>query len=686
MSSRALRRLQGDGDILSAVPVELVVDSDSPEEAEFQEVKSKKKNKRRKPAFNPFELLNDDVEEEPELIIVEPVKPAELNDEADVKQTKENGEKNKEKTENPVEEDEENSPKAVTKKKKKKKKKKGKENDNTAAPTGDGEDEIDAGIREVNRILGLTDQTSGGGVVVDTITSDMRALLNVEHRNLNPDNEMRRIFGSRVVQQETNRQRGRHRTFHRGTKLVQPRDNWPAIGRTGLSMSLLDNRPNCQLFTFEHNHQYQQTEFKFLEAVESLNPQNIANLLQMHPYHINGLIQLSDVFKMSEDMQMAAELIERALYAFEHTFHPSFSMTTGTCRLDFRRQENRAMYLCLFRHLLSVGQRGCNRTALEFCKLLLSLDPDGDPMCVLLMIDFYALRAEQFSFIIRMYHEWEAHRNLTQLPNFAFSVPLAMFHVANQNQESTDAADNLLQSSLIMFPGILMPLLDKCSVNPDSAVTSHPFFGPAAQNSQTVALKQLIALYIGRSFSCWKEPDAMTWLERNVKEVLARVDRKDPLVEDARQKRSIRYQGTPRNIYRHIIVSEIKDATAELPPELTTSPILSYDPLPPHDSVTTYERRVRGRRGEQGGSSLSLFLRSLLPNYNPNDPDPAPAAAPAAEGAAGGDNPEGNNLRRGIGVLMDAMRDLLNNIQPVEPPVENRQDEDGEERDEGEWD
>lgn len=41
-------------------------------------------------------------------------------------------------------------------------------------------------------------------------------------------------------------------------------------------MSLLDNRPNCQMFTLEHNHQYQQTEFKFLEAVESLNPQNIA--------------------------------------------------------------------------------------------------------------------------------------------------------------------------------------------------------------------------------------------------------------------------------------------------------------------------------------------------------------------------------------------------------------------------
>ena len=31
-------------------------------------------------------------------------------------------------------------------------------------------------------------------------------------------------------------------------------------------------------------------------------------------------------------------------------------------------------------------------------------------------------------------------------------------------------------------------------------------------------------------------------------------------------RRKVRYQGTPRNIYRHFIISDIKDATATLPP------------------------------------------------------------------------------------------------------------------------
>lgn len=42
-----------------------------------------------------------------------------------------------------------------------------------------------------------------------------------------------------------------------------------------------------------------------------------------------------------------------------------------------------------------------------FCFLPSSLDPEGDPLCVLLMIDFYALKSQQFTFLVRMFEEWE---------------------------------------------------------------------------------------------------------------------------------------------------------------------------------------------------------------------------------------------------------------------------------------
>ena len=54
------------------------------------------------------------------------------------------------------------------------------------------------------------------------------------------------------------------------------------------------------------------------------------------------------------------------------------------------------------------------------------------------------------------------------------------------------------------------------------------------------------------------------------------------------------------------------------------------------------------------------------------------------EGAVGEE--DGNNLRQGVNVLMEAMRDLLANIRPMDPPLENQGGNADEERDEEEWD
>ena len=53
------------------------------------------------------------------------------------------------------------------------------------------------------------------------------------------------------------------------------------------------------------------------------------------------------------------------------------------------------------------------------------------------------------------------------------------------------------------------------------------------------ALKQLIAVYVGRCFACWKEPEVVVWLEKNVKEVIKRVNNKDPVVEEYAEKYEI---------------------------------------------------------------------------------------------------------------------------------------------------
>jgi hypothetical protein len=54
----------------------------------------------------------------------------------------------------------------------------------------------------------------------------------------------------------------------------------------------------------------------------------------------------------------------------------------------------------------------------------------------------------------------------------------------------------------------------------------------------------------------------LDWLERNVHVVLDRVDENDPFVAECEEKRKRRYQKAPRNVLRHIILSDIKEVTA----------------------------------------------------------------------------------------------------------------------------
>ncbi|XP_030270705.1 ribosome quality control complex subunit TCF25 [Sparus aurata] len=684
MSSRALRRLKGKRRGQEALDCGDLTLGDSPEEeqaaAEEEQLdtanvspqitgkgsgRKAKKNKAQKNFSNIYELICDVDNEAPD-------EEAEKPDENKTSGVEKTDNRDIEKTDQKQEEASKKSLSGGDRVKKKKKKKK------TKATSEDGQeavpdDNIDLLLENLKQPNGLSLQNEDCG------GSDRRAVLHVEHRNLNPETELKRYFGARAVQGDQ-RPRQRNRHFHRSTWMTSPKDSWPRFSRPGISMTLLQSKDGIQFFTFEHNRDYQQVQFKFLDAVESMDPNNIVALLQLNPYHIDSLLQLSDVCRIQEDQEMARDLIERALYSFECAFHPLFSLTSGTCRLDYLRPENRAFYLALYKHMMFLEKRGCPRTALEYCKLILSLDPDSDPLCMLLLIDLLMLRSREYQSLLQLYQDWEEHRNLSQLPNFAFSTALCHFHLSQQEDldpEDSDKrrrkADRMLQDALIMFPGVLMPLLDLCTVQPDATVTSHAFFGPKSQIGQPPALAELTALYVGRTCNLWREAAVMLWLEESVKEVLRRVTAEDPFVEDCQNKRKQRYQSAPRNIHRHVLLSEIKEAVASLPLDVTSQPVMGFDPLPPLDSVTSYTRPERQHVGATNESTLSLFFRSLLPNFNlqgelRQEDDMEVARA-------------GQELNQEVNRLMVAMRDMLANIRFQEPPRD-----DNPYRDEEEWD
>jgi len=146
-----------------------------------------------------------------------------------------------------------------TKKKRKKKTRKKSLRDVTKSSEDQEElDEVERSVREVNRIMGGTAADAADNVRRGSAnekrqaswTHPLRSLLAVEVRALNPEAEMKRIFGSRVVNAEAAAlaAANHHRPHHHrrgggggrtraprasGASMLVPKANWPNPGRLG---------------------------------------------------------------------------------------------------------------------------------------------------------------------------------------------------------------------------------------------------------------------------------------------------------------------------------------------------------------------------------------------------------------------------------------------------------------------
>lgn len=655
MSSRVLRKLQGEKEL----PVE-DINSDQESESPYSGGARRKQFN-----VNRYDLLNQLSHSESEV----------KEDDNETEAGQMGGA-----TENDVHD-------TVTKRKKKKRKKKsGKMVGNHRRSSEDNVengvcgiqlDEVERSVREVNRILGEPKNLPGPSSALEN-RDDANGLLNIHHKHLNPHYELKRIFGAQVVQAEQGKRRSRGRINFRSTWLVTPKDSWPGSCKAGISMTVNRVENGLTYFQFEHSPAYQQVQMSFLEAVDSLQAAPVFGILNTHLYHIDSLLQCSDIFKMSDDWQSASESVELALYYLESSMHPSFSFTRGTCRLEYKFQENRCFHIALLKHAGFLSGRACHRTALELCKLGMILDP-SDPLGLLLFIDTVALRARQYTWLASAAAQWQSERNVHLLPNWAYSYALAKFYLSSKEGGNLTEADDLIQTALIRFPGVLCPLLEKCAVQTDKKVFSHHYFRSYADETCTPPLQQLISLYCSRARGPWQESSALAWLERNVVTATARVEAHDALVAASALERRRLYPKTPIAMLRHIVVLNVDDVPVSV--EDPSQPLLTSDPFPPSDGINKYAPRKRERAHTPVGSPFAALLQSLLPTFNlsDNSPETPPPqingdmeegneAAAVILPAGEEELRPGSELRMSVGVLVNAMREMLTMIHGPDGP------------------
>ncbi|KAI7884726.1 transcriptional repressor TCF25-domain-containing protein [Mucor mucedo] len=563
MSSRALRRLRKD-----QVP-DIVNKAESEQEEEEEEEEEEYVQKK---PFNPFDLLigDDDQEEEEdedeeEEIIPEPVV---------VKPVVEKKKNNNNKTSSP------------SKKK-------------------DTEDismrELDKVLKEINKKTPKANKDNK-----DANTEERRQLLSVNYRFLDAEAEMKRLFGSHVVNSENRATQGR---VLKKSKFASPKSDWAPYKRDGLSMESVETKDGITYYAFRHSEQYQDTQLEFLNAIATHNPEALLFLTRKHPYHVDSLLQLSEIAKQSGDWTAAGDFIERALYACERALHPQFSLSTGTARLSYKRSENRSFFLAIFRQIQFLTRRGCWKTASEFNKLLFSLDPVSDPLGALLSLDYHALSAKDYDYVVKMHKEWKTDGklypvDLANMPNFAYSAAYAKFKIAEKAKSTQEESGKMIQEAIKKYPLVYCRLLEK--LGEPEVPQSHTLtqFIPNAY----MDIMQLS--YIERTHEMWKEPEVLEWLKINGDLCLDYTVSHPNVIQQkllCEQKNEI-----PLSVCRYIVLIDIQKLMSYLPSSVTSQSYQMYDPLPPVDSETMYDINERMRTRGPGGAGIPDGLRNML--------------------------------------------------------------------------
>lgn len=65
-------------------------------------------------------------------------------------------------------------------------------------------DEVERSVREVNKLLGenLAPKVGSPSPKQEKLVNNRKSSLNIQHKHLNPNNELKRIFGSKIIQTE----------------------------------------------------------------------------------------------------------------------------------------------------------------------------------------------------------------------------------------------------------------------------------------------------------------------------------------------------------------------------------------------------------------------------------------------------------------------------------------------------
>lgn len=256
------------------------------------------------------------------------------------------------------------------------------------------------------------------------------------------------------------------------------------------------------------------------------------NFLNAHPFHIEALFQACLFYLLQSNYEQTALLLERLLYVFQLSFHHQFSILSPDIRLITTSSlYNRLFCESLFMHVDILGRKGCSRTALEVSKLLLSLDPQQDPMGTLFHLEYFSLRCKKYEYFNRIVREFcgevYGHGSLLWMPNYMYSFALVKALTGTQADRPTlissqtianlaairdwkslftASEDVILALAICLYPDIARSLLQRLA-------RSIPATLPLQTDLGLGNMLNTTQIYTERCGDLWKSEGISGWLQ-----------------------------------------------------------------------------------------------------------------------------------------------------------------------------
>lgn len=280
-------------------------------------------------------------------------------------------------------------------------------------------------------------------------------------------------------------------------------------------------------------------------------------------------MQVSELAKQQTEHSVSGDLLERALFSFGRSVHSSFTtaLSEGRARLDFRRPENREFWLAASRYISSLCQRGTWRTAYEWAKLILSLDPEHDPFRIVWVIDKLALRGGEAAHFLQLRNchfynqKWQRH------PNVRISAALAMYKIKQTSESMAE-----LRIAAMEYPWIFARLFSELNIEhiPKSIWGTQP-------RSERESLE--CEVYVHGSKDIWNTQENISFLVKALES--ADISVLHPRTETDNAPITL-------NEARHVFLSGVPSLIGLIPQKYTSMPITSSDPFTPPNNLTSY--------------------------------------------------------------------------------------------------